>query len=279
VIVIDRSAGDCGHTLGHAGAVTYDPLQGQLPEQPNPSAYPSPQGYPPAQQGYPAPQGYPPAQQYPPGGPSQYGPAYPPAAPPMPAAPPGYPPAYPSVPGYGAPPPLPVKKRSTAKVVGLVVALIVVLCLFGIIVAVIATSSPNTTAGATQADTTHPAANPAAAIVAWRDGGGLALMNRLIADFSDAGNAGQNADVAGLNAACKHLQTDVEAAQAYKPIPDPQAQTAWAAALAYFARSATDCVSGTDNLDVGLITKASNEMTQGSTQLRLVTTRIRQLSG
>jgi hypothetical protein len=104
-------------------------------------------------------------------------------------------------------------------------------------------------------------------------------MNKISADFSAIGVAGKNTDVVGLNTACRHLQTDVEAGQAYKQIPDQQAQTAWASALAYFARAASDCVSGTDNLDASLISKSSDEMDQGTAQLQLVTARIQQLSG
>lgn len=173
------------------------------------------------------------------------------------------------------PPPAP-KKRSVAKVAaGVIVAAVVVLCGVGIIIAAATSKNPSTPTGAA----TTPAQSGTAGIVGWRAGGGLTLINAMAADFGDISTAGKNTDVTAMHTACTKLQTDVEAAQAYKAIPDDQAQQHWSKALALEARAATDCVAGTSQANATLITQAGQEMDQGASELDLTAARLKVLAG
>jgi hypothetical protein len=119
----------------------------------------------------------------------------------------------------------------------------------------------------------------AAAVATWVTNGGEADLDALGSDFTALEQAANASDLASMSAGCTQLQSDVEAAQQYDPIPDPQAQHDWSAALAEYARGATDCVAGADTSNVDLITKASQEITAGSTDLDRVTARLNVIAG
>jgi hypothetical protein len=97
-------------------------------------------------------------------------------------------------------------------------------------------------------------------IGAWRDGGGLDRLTALSKDLAATEHAAQAADVAGVSTACRSLQSDTEAAQAYAPIPDAEAQAHWAAALAHLARASTNCVAAIRDRDSALFVQASEEL-------------------
>lgn len=177
----------------------------------------------------------------------------------MPYAPSGQ--VYVSAPPYETPPQLPAKNNWKVKAV---VAVVVVYLCAAVILAIIAHNSHG--------------AGVALSPAAWRDGGGQDLVQRLNADFVEIYNAGNQGDDADMNTACRQLRTDVQAAQAYKEIPDQQAQTAWAQALASFAAGATDCMEGTDPSDPVLLKKAAYEMALGTAQLLRCASRMQELS-
>ena len=120
---------------------------------------------------------------------------------------------------------------------------------------------------------------PAQALYAWYKNGGESHIDALTRDFQSAGEGGLNQDVAGMAVACSALQRDVEAAQAYDPIPDAEAQRHFAAALAQHARAATDCLAGISGMNGGLIAKATRELTAGTTEMGKATARIREIRG
>ena len=128
-----------------------------------------------------------------------------------------------------------------------------------------------------------PAAPPAPSMVdqmvAWRDGGGMDHINALTADFSATATVASSGDPAALNTTCHTLQNDVASAQAYAPIPDGQAQTEWADALASTSDSARDCIAGTDQTDTALISQAADEITTATSHLQAASNRIAALNG
>jgi len=206
--------------------------------------------------------------------------------------PPGYqpPPAYPPPPpGYlpVAPvPPLVAPRRPTAKrqvitaVVGVVVAVFVLCCCgYGLLTTI--TGWPGGTSKTTTIDPTASALLGKAAILSWLNDGGSGLVDKLGADFEElhaaSGVRGQQNANLDVHVACGHIQTDTEAARAYKPIPDQQAQALWAKALAAYARGATDCLSATDRVDASLLGQATDEIGQGNTALGQVTARVQQV--
>jgi hypothetical protein len=119
----------------------------------------------------------------------------------------------------------------------------------------------------------------AEAVGAWVSNGGEADLRALGSDFKSLSTAANANDMGQMSASCARLQTDVEAAQQYDPIPDPRAQRDWTEALKQYARGATDCMAGADTVNPDLLTKASDEITAGSTSLNHVTTRLSQIAG
>jgi hypothetical protein len=133
--------------------------------------------------------------------------------------------------------------------------------------------------GAVSGGGTPPDPALALAVAQWVTNGGEDELKALSADFKSLETAANSDDLPTISLSCSQLENDVENAQAYDPIPDPQAQHDWADALAQYARGATDCVDGANNSDVNLITQASTEITTGSNDLNLVTNRLNEIAG
>jgi hypothetical protein len=98
------------------------------------------------------------------------------------------------------------------------------------------------------------------AVGAWQDNGGLHRVKALLADLQATQDATKTHDLAGVDKACRAIHSDTEAAKAYSPIPDPEAQTHWAAALAHLTDGSTACVIAIHTLDAGLMAQASDEI-------------------
>lgn len=105
-------------------------------------------------------------------------------------------------------------------------------------------------------------------LAAWRSGGGQDILTSITADLGSMQTAGQNVDSSAMNNACVALQQDVETAHAYAPIPIASAQRPYSAALAQFARASDDCIAGVSTQDAALISKATKELSAGSTDIK-----------
>jgi hypothetical protein len=201
-----------------------------------------------------------------------------PLAPPAPA----YPPPPPYLPaGFAPPGPPPKRKRRPVLVVlGVAGAITVALCGALAIAAGIHSGSQPAAGPATTSAASNAAA---AAVVTWWSGGGSALVDKLGADFADLHASSSTKtgkeQVTAVRAGCAKIQADTKAAQAYKPVPDQQAQASWAKALGLYAQGATDCLTGIDKLDTALITHSADEIHQGTDALNAVSDRIAQLGG
>jgi hypothetical protein len=79
-------------------------------------------------------------------------------------------------------------------------------------------------------------------------------------------------------AACNSLHTDAVQAQHGPPIPDPEAQRHWSAALDHYQQAAIDCRTGGTTGNSTLILAAANGMQQGTTQAGMLTARIREMN-
>lgn len=140
-----------------------------------------------------------------------------------------------------------------------------------------AAKAPTSVAGAaTPAASTQ---NAKAAIAAWFNSGGETRITAISADSKSAAGSSNGLDVAALRSACTTLQHDVESAQAYAPIPDAQMQSAWASALAQYARAAGDCIAGIDSMDATVIGRAGSELTAASGFMDQATARAQELGG
>lgn len=204
--------------------------------------------------------------------------------------------AFPTIPQRTAiqPPPhaaVPAKRKHR-KWPWVIVAVVVLLVTIGVTNG--ASKTPTTSAAvnaaaAAAAQQSAPAVVPAApvapaapaapslsdAIVAWRDGGGLDRITSLGTDFGAIGTAGQNQDLQAVQAACSTLQSDVESAQGYAQLPDPEAQTAWSAGLAQAARAATDCVAATVTNNADLLGRAASEIDKATDYVGAAAARIK----
>jgi hypothetical protein len=139
--------------------------------------------------------------------------------------------------------------------------------------------NPTPPSGTATGSATAPtvAAGPQVAISGWYTGGGQTHLNAITDDLGAAHTAAAGGNVPALNTACTSLQGDIEAAQPYPAVPDPQAQADWSTGLAQYARAATDCVAGISTLAPNLINQGVQEMNAGSVAIQAATTRIQAL--
>lgn len=204
------------------------------------------------------------------------GPPYPPAAPGW-TQPPGYPP--PVAMPHGKPPKV---KKAKGQLIVAAVGVAVLLCCGGVLlVNALSGNTGGNQAGSSATDSPAAAASQAppagAAVVAWMGNGGQQRITAIGGDFNALHAAGQNTPAA--RRACASLQRDVESAQAYPPIPDLVAQPHWTAALADYARAATDCLAGVDTFNADLLARAATEMSAGNDEVDAVTARVKALAG
>lgn len=114
-------------------------------------------------------------------------------------------------------------------------------------------------------------------IGAWGSDGGLDHMHTLTVDLGAVGTAATNRDWPTLAANCAQLRTDTESLQAYRGVPDGEAETHLAASLAQFARASTDCADGVQVSNGSLLTQSAGELTAGSNEMKLAGDRITSL--
>jgi hypothetical protein len=115
------------------------------------------------------------------------------------------------------------------------------------------------------------------AVARWVLGGGEKELKALGSDFKELEKAANGNDLKGMSTSCQHLKRDVDASQAYDPIPDKEAQDHWAKALDAYEKGANDCIKGADTVDSALLIKASKEIVAGSTDLERVTARLKEI--
>jgi hypothetical protein len=130
--------------------------------------------------------------------------------------------------------------------------------------------NPTPPSGTATGSATAPtvAAGPQVAISGWYTGGGQTHLNAITDDLGAAHTAAAGGNVPALNTACTSLQGDIEAAQPYPAVPDPQAQADWSTGLAQYARAAPDCVAGISTLAPNLINQGVQEMNAGSVAIK-----------
>ncbi len=210
---------------------------------------------------------------------------------------PGYgPPVYPSQPPPQGRPAAAPKKAKTgliiaAAAIGLIVFLAIAATAFAVLgqsgkkagqpVAIPTPASRLTTQPPAAAPTVNPATT---AMMDWRDQGGMDLLQAISRDMDADAQAASGLNVPGVYAACTAIRKDVEAAQAYKPMPDAEAQQYWAAALAAYARGATNCIAATRgktirSLNADLLRQSTDDFTEASANLPKITARIDALTG
>ena len=139
----------------------------------------------------------------------------------------------------------------------------------------------------TQSDTSSdnsqqpaPAPQPTTAqqVAAWSDKYKY-IDQSLATDFNDLSTHANDGDIDGVKAACEQLLTDVKTAQGFPAIPDAQSASDFSSALTYFNEGAQDCIDGVANYDVDLISKGSNEISEGTDKITATSNDIAALTG
>ncbi|MYS22932.1 MULTISPECIES: hypothetical protein [unclassified Streptomyces] len=106
--------------------------------------------------------------------------------------------------------------------------------------------------------------------------GHLTTVARDVTSIQDDRSAG---DMTSMQNDCGTLLTDVQAAQVYPSISEPQTESHWSKALGQLGQAAADCNDGTTDHDSGLVSKSASELKAGSTELALATSLVNSLSG
>jgi hypothetical protein len=127
------------------------------------------------------------------------------------------------------------------------------------------------------AATPSPDPSTQKAVAQWVLAGGEKELKALGADFKELEKAANGNDLKGMSTSCQHLKRDVDASQAYDPIPDKEAQDHWAKALDAYEKGANDCIKGAETVNSDLLVKASKEIVAGSTDLEKVTARLKEI--
>ncbi|WP_329128681.1 hypothetical protein OG552_00825 [Streptomyces sp. NBC_01476] len=134
-------------------------------------------------------------------------------------------------------------------------------------------------AGSGQSATAGISPDAASTVRDWYVKGGephLTQVSRDVTSIQDDQAAG---DTVSMQSDCATLLTDVQSAQVFPPIAEPQTQAHWSKALEQLGQAAADCRDGTTEKDSALIDKAGTELTSANTELDLVTNLVNSLAG
>jgi hypothetical protein len=144
-------------------------------------------------------------------------------------------------------------------------------------------SAPAPTASKANAPTpstvsTGPSAKASASasadtVASWAKSGGLDKIDAVTTDITAIHDAGS--DASKVRDACAELETSANAGEFYRPIPQPDAQQHWAAALGAFKSAAGECLAGIDENKPELLKKTSSDIDKGTTELVATTKTLR----
>lgn len=114
-------------------------------------------------------------------------------------------------------------------------------------------------------------------IADWNDTYGDSITT-LSDDITAVGEAADIYSTDELASACAQMGTDISAALDDPPIPDPETNREWRAALGDFADGADACENGAALMDADLIAEATDAFTSGSEHLTAATDRLAELA-
>lgn len=142
-------------------------------------------------------------------------------------------------------------------------------------------TSPNPAAAVTQSVQAGTGVSPdaAATVHDWYVNGGESHLTQVARDVTSVQDDRSAKDMTSMQNDCGTLLTDVQAAQIYPSISEPQTEAHWSKALDQLGQAAADCRDGTTVGDSRLTSKSMTELTAGSTELDLVTNLVSSLSG
>jgi hypothetical protein len=105
----------------------------------------------------------------------------------------------------------------------------------------------------------------------WYQSGGKDLIAMLTSDINNVSTDDDSHDSDMVNTDCLQLTADVSRAQAYAPVPDPQAQSSWGSALTTLHQGYMDCNGGFSDGDTAAVGKGVAEIKSAAAALADVT--------
>ncbi|MDH6129737.1 hypothetical protein [Kitasatospora sp. GP82] len=152
----------------------------------------------------------------------------------------------------------------------------------------VAAPAPQTTASSPAKPVTPSASTPSPShataatigqqIHTWYTGGGQTHITNIGNDAQAIANAAATGDTNAVANACGTLKGHVRNAQAYPPIPDPESQQHWGAALDAYKQAAADCITAASTNDAALLTKSGDEIGTGSSEITQTSARINEIN-
>lgn len=128
-----------------------------------------------------------------------------------------------------------------------------------------------------------PTASPSASkdtvqqFIEWRDDGGSATLDTLMADLKAVDEDSHPVDFAGLRESCSTLTADLEAARGGAPMPHPPTAQRWQLALEHLTASAKACSDGAVSEDQESFDLMASEMDIGIKHMDAVVKQIGEL--
>lgn len=113
---------------------------------------------------------------------------------------------------------------------------------------------------------------------AWYDDNGSVLTD-LAADTDAITTAANDQNIAGLAVACQTLSVDAADAQDLPPMPDPELESEWSAALDEFRQAGDDCYQGATSFDSALLDSAVSHLSDATDHTTNVNDRLTELLG
>lgn len=128
--------------------------------------------------------------------------------------------------------------------------------------------------GSDASTTTQPIAEQ---VSDWNDAYGDSITT-LQADLGAIGDAAGTLDPDALSVACAEMGDGISTALDDPPIPDPETNREWRAALTDFADGAEACENGAVLMDSDLISEATDAFSSGTDHLTAATNRLAELA-
>ncbi|WP_034090169.1 hypothetical protein [Streptacidiphilus albus] len=111
-------------------------------------------------------------------------------------------------------------------------------------------------------------------VAAWYKGGGQSDISTLGTDINQLGTDGRAKNLSAVGGDCAILASATTSAVDYGPIPDPEAQSHWAKALADYTTGTSLCYAGIAKMNATETGKGIADVIAGNTQMAALTTRV-----
>ncbi len=94
------------------------------------------------------------------------------------------------------------------------------------------------------------------------------IFATVVADAQKISTDGQGGNVSAVASDCQKFQDDLQTALALPAIPDPTTAEHWHTGLSDWQQGAEDCVQGIDNNNVSQVQRATEEITNGGSEIQ-----------